>query len=74
MAGMFQRAHDEGMREGRVGMLEQLLTRRFGPLAPALADRLHNGSAADLEAWAEKVLDARAVEEVFDRDARDAGA
>ena len=81
MAGMIQRAHDEGlregmregMREGRVDMLEQQLTRRFGPLAPVLSDRLHNGSAAELEAWAEKVLDARAVEDVFEPGARGAG-
>ena len=77
MAGMIQRAHDEGMREGmregRVDILEQQLTRRFGPLAPALSDRLHSGSAAELEAWAEKVLDARVVEDVFEPGARDAG-
>ena len=76
MAGMIQRAHDEGMREGmregRVDILEQQLTRRFGPLPPAFSDRLHNGSAVDLEAWAEKVLDARAVEDVFEPSARDA--
>ena len=73
MAGMIQRARDEGMRqgrdegirEGRAEVLEHQLRRRFGPLAPAVTDRLHKGSAADLEAWAENVLDARAVDDVF---------
>ena len=94
MAGMIQRAHDrgmrqgrdEGMREGRVeglregrvdGMregrvdgertlLERQLRRRFGRLPAAVADRLHRAPAADLEAWAENVLDARTLDDVFD--------
>ncbi len=89
MAGMIQRARDEGMRlgrdegmrvgrdegmrQGRVQMLEQQLTRRFGSLAPAVSDRLHQGSAADLEAWAGSLLDARTVDDVFDSDAREPG-
>ena len=64
---------DEGMRQGRVQMLEQQLTRRFGPLAPAVSDRLHEGSATDLEAWAGSLLDARTVDDVFDSDAREPG-
>ena len=73
MAGMIQRAHDEGMREGiaegRVEgermVLERQLRRRFGPLSSAVAERLHNASASDLEAWADNVLDARAMDDVF---------
>ena len=69
MAGMIQRAHDEGMRLGRVDgertVLERQLRRRFGPLSPAVAERLHNASASDLEAWADNVLDARAMDDVF---------
>ena len=73
MAGMFQRAHDEGMQQGmRLGrvdgeraVLERQLRRRFGPLSPAVAERLHNASASDLEAWADNVLDARAMDDVF---------
>ena len=41
------------------------MQRRFGPLPPAVADRLQNAPAADLEAWAENVLDARTVDDVF---------
>ena len=89
MAGMIQRARDEGMRvgrdegmrvgrdqgmrQGRVEMLEQQLTRRFGPLARAVSDRPHQGSATDLEAWAGRLLDARTVDDVFDSDAREPG-
>ena len=81
MAGMIQRAHDEGVRQGiRAGrvdgertVLERLLRRRFGRLPPAVADRLHQAPAADLEAWAENVLDARTLDDVFDADARGPG-
>ena len=69
MAGMIQRAHDEGRLDGERTVLERLLTRRFGPLAPSVSERLQEASASDLEAWAENVLDARAVDDVFDRDA-----
>ena len=59
----------EGIREGRVEgertVLERLLRQRFGPLSPAAADRLHEASATDLEAWAENLLDARTLDDVF---------
>ena len=64
---------DEGIRQGRVAgervMLERLLRRRFGRLDTAVAERLHGASATDLEAWAENVLDARTLDDVFDRNA-----
>ena len=82
MTGVIQRARDEGMRQGmRAGrdeglrqgrvegertVLERQLRRRFGPLSPAVSDRLHKASAADLEAWAENLLEARALDNVFD--------
>ena len=86
MAGVIQRARDEGMQQGmRQGMqqgmqrgmrqgrvegervvLERQLRRRFGPLSPAIAQRLHGASAADLETWAENVLDADTLDDVFD--------
>ena len=59
----------EGMEQGRVdgerAVLERQLKRRFGRLPPATAERLAGASAADLEAWAENVLDAETVGDVF---------
>ena len=59
----------EGMEQGRVdgerAVLERLLRRRFGPLSPEIAARMGEASAADLETWAEKVLDADTPEDVF---------
>ena len=77
MAGVIERARDEGiqqgmqrgMQQGRVegerAVLERLLHRRFGILSPDIAQRLNQASAADLETWAENLLDADTLEDVF---------
>ena len=73
MAGVIERARDEGMqqgmRQGRVegerAVLERLLRRRFGLLSTAVAERLSQASASDLETWAENVLDAETLDDVF---------
>ena len=78
MAGIVQRARDEGIQQGRVegiqqgrvegerAVLQRLLHRRFGNLSPGIAERLRQASAAELESWADNVLDARSLKEVFD--------
>ena len=90
MAGVIQRARDEGMQQGmqhgmqqgmqqgmRQGMqqghvegeravLERQLRRRFGLLSPEIAERLSQASTDDLESWAENVLDAETLGDVFD--------
>ena len=66
MAGVIQRARDEGRVEGERALLETLLRRRFGLLSPEVAERLGRASAADLETWAENVLEAPTLEDVFD--------
>ena len=78
MAGVIERARDEGMQqgiqqgmqqgrvEGERAVLERLLRRRFGLLAPEVAERLSQASARDLEAWAESVLDAETLDDIFD--------
>ena len=66
MAGMFQRAREEGMQLGERKLLRRQLRRRFG-LLPAEADeRIGRASTRDLESWAENVLDAGTLDEVFD--------
>ena len=78
MAGMFQRAREEGiergieqgMHRGRVegerALLRRLLRQRFGLLSPDTVERVDQASARDLESWAENVLDAATLDEVFD--------
>ena len=69
MKGIVTRAREEGMQRGRVEgertVLERQLQRRFGRLPPATARRLDGASQADLEAWADNVLDADSLDEVF---------
>ena len=77
VTGFFQRARDEGMErgiaqgmrrgraEGERAVLERLLRRRFGQLSPEAAERLRRAPEAELEAWADNVLDAETLDEVF---------
>ena len=64
-----QQGIERGVRRGRVdgerAVLERLLLRRFGSLSPEVAARLGGASAPELETWAEKVLDADTLDEVF---------
>ena len=77
MAGMFQRAREESMQqglnrgraegrtEGERTLLQRQLRRRFGRLPPEAAARLDRASSPDLESWAENLLDAGTLDEVF---------
>ena len=74
MTGFAQRYRDEGMQqgiqEGRVEgerrVLERLLQRRFGTLSAEDTERLTDASMEDLETWAENVLDAQTLDDVFE--------
>ena len=58
----------QGHIEGERTLLERQLRRRFGLLSPEIAERLSQASVADLETWAENVLDAQVLDDVFDPD------
>ncbi len=74
MAGIVQGARDEGMQqgvnrgrvEGERALLRRQLRRRFGPLSTETVERVDQASARELEAWADNVLDAGTLDEVFD--------
>lgn len=77
VTGFFQRARDEGRAEGIMqgikrdcteverAVLARLLARRLGRLAPEAAERLQRAPETELEAWADNVLDAEALDNVF---------
>ena len=73
MAGGFQRAQDEGMQqgieqgrvEGERAVVERQLLRRFGELPRSASERLVGASMADLERWADRVLEAKTLDDVF---------
>ena len=65
MPGVIQRAREEAHIEGERTVLERLLRRRFGDLRPDIDERLHKASSTDLEAWADNLLDAETLDDVF---------
>ncbi len=54
-----------GMRKGEATMLKRLLTRRFDGLPGWVEERLAQASREQLESWADRVLDAKRLEDVF---------
>ncbi len=66
MTGFAQRYRDEGRVEGERRVLERLLQRRFGALSAKNTERLTEASMEDLETWAENLLDAQTLDDVFE--------
>jgi predicted transposase YdaD len=60
-----EKGRQEGRQEGEAIILERQLERRFGPLEAAIGVRLRGAAPEQLERWAENVLDAATLEEVF---------
>ena len=56
---------EKGLQQGEVIMLKRLLTRRFGPLPAWAEQRLEQASPPELEGWADRVLEAQRLEDVF---------
>ena len=56
---------EKGRLEGESIILFRQLTRRFGPLPQDVLARLARADSAQLETWADRILDARSLEEVF---------
>jgi len=60
-----EEGRQEGRQEGEMVILRRLLTRRFGLLSDEVEQRLHAATVQDLERWADRVLDAQRLDEVF---------
>ena len=60
-----ERGLEQGRAEGRAALLGRQLTRRFGPLPATITQRLAHASAEQLDLWAERILDADSLDEVF---------
>jgi len=58
---------DEGRVEGRQAVIQRLVTKRFGKSITDLdvQERLRNATPEQLDLWAERILDAKNVDEVF---------
>ena len=57
---------DRLRQESLLAVLSRQLERRFGPLDPAVTERLQKASMPELERWVDNILDARTLDQVFD--------
>jgi len=55
----------QGRQEGEATVLLRQFTRRFGPLGTATTEKIRQASSAELEQWADQILDATNLEDVF---------
>ncbi len=55
----------KGIRKGEATILKRQLTRRFAGLPAWVEERLAQASREQLESWADRVLDAKRLEDVF---------
>ena len=55
----------EGRLEGKLETLTRQLTRRFGPLPEWAAEQLRAATAEQFDLWADRVLDAASLTDVF---------
>ena len=55
----------EGKIEGKCALLEQLLSRRFGPVPAWAREQLASATDTQLDSWAERILDARTIQEAL---------
>ena len=69
MAGVIQRAREEGMERGVLRgertVLERQLRRRFGLLPAAVVEKLGRATTDELESWADNFFDAKTLDGVF---------
>lgn len=54
-----------GLLEGTTRALQRQLTRRFGPLPTEVIARFATATLEDIENWADRLLDAQSLDEVF---------
>lgn len=64
-----QEGRQEGLLEGEVKgeakLLLRQLSRRFGPLPNEITERIHTADPSTIERWADRVLDAKSLDDVF---------
>nr|VFK67758.1 MAG: protein of unknown function (DUF4351) [Candidatus Kentron sp. UNK]VFK73099.1 MAG: protein of unknown function (DUF4351) [Candidatus Kentron sp. UNK] len=60
-----QEGRQEGLLEGEAKLLLRMLPRRFGPLPNEISERIHKADPDTIESWADRVLDAKSLDDVF---------
>nr|WP_269747917.1 DUF4351 domain-containing protein [Methylomonas lenta] len=57
---------ETGVEKGEALLLQRLLVRRFGALHSDVLAKISTANTSQLERWADRVLDAAILDEVFD--------
>lgn len=57
---------EKGQRQEAMRMLRRLLVHRFGNLPDRIEDRLSSASIEQIEKWAERLMDAENLDDVFE--------
>ena len=60
-----QRYFSEGKAEGKAEVVLKQLRLKFGELSPDVRARVENATGDDLDLWAERILTAATLEELF---------
>nr|VFK00821.1 MAG: conserved hypothetical protein (putative transposase or invertase) [Candidatus Kentron sp. H]VFK01870.1 MAG: conserved hypothetical protein (putative transposase or invertase) [Candidatus Kentron sp. H]VFK05223.1 MAG: conserved hypothetical protein (putative transposase or invertase) [Candidatus Kentron sp. H] len=60
-----QQDHRKGLLEGEAKLLLRQLSRRFHPLPNEISERVYGADPNTIETWADRVLDAKSLDEVF---------
>nr|VFJ44070.1 MAG: conserved hypothetical protein (putative transposase or invertase) [Candidatus Kentron sp. DK] len=60
-----QQGMQQGRLEGEANLLLRILPRRFGPLPLEITERVHGADPNTIEIWADRMLDAKSLNEVF---------
>ncbi len=66
-AKALEQGRSEGRAEGQTALLIRLLTLRFGPVSENVQARIRVATSAELDRWAERVLSASTLGDVFER-------
>jgi hypothetical protein len=61
----FQEGRQEGLQLGEMTVIKRLIIRRFGEAPAWVEERLAKATVEELEQWAERILDASSLEDVF---------
>lgn len=57
----------QGIQQGELTLIHRLLNKRFGPLSEDIQLRLEVATTEQLERWAERILDAQTLNDVFEQ-------
>ncbi len=60
-----QQGIQQGIQQGEMAIIKHQLTRRFGQLPEWANERLAQASSDELKLWADRLLDAASIDEIF---------